>query len=240
MGYFDFTDTVWLRSPAILERLTMTGMCSVPVSWAPSPAGGSLPMLLGGSVYQTTPKEAYAPFRLGPATFQTSFFAEVEAEVLVVERLPNLLGAGPVQMWLPIPHTDEWLIPTGAKTTWTLSRKMPWGWGLLPSNFPPVVKVSNPRDLRASADTVLTRSATSPPSAGEYYVDIAANATEIETADLTASAGLHLSCLYYPVREWGGTDSNTWAVSSQQEINGMRVQLGLREHVPSRTYAGLD
>lgn len=199
--------------------------------------GGALPLLAGGEFWQGSMRTAYAPRQLGGAEISIEVQATEEYQTTLLHHLPTLLAAGPVSFWMSWPVTDGWLIPSAAKTTWTLSRTLPFAWGLPIADYEPRVTVIDRSDLRAAGVVAtLTRSATSPPSAGEYYVDPAANGTTLETANLTAHAGLELLALYWPVRLIDRAPAE-WSV---RQHNDMEISLDLVEMVEARTYAGLD
>ena len=239
-GYFTFTESRWLDLPPMIERETGSQLLAVPLAWTPPPAGTSVPLFFGGAVSQRSPKETHAPEPLGPAQLVVEMVAVSEEETLLISRLPGLLNLGPVRIWYPMPHHDEFVIPSAAKTTWTLSRETGGAWGLSETDLPTVVEIWDPADLRDSSKTTLTRSASSPPAGGEFYIDVAANATEIETLDLSASAAKLLMVRYYPVRQWGVSPGAPMSIPSRSDVGGLRISLALLEHVPDRTYAGLD
>ena len=226
-------------SPGIIFLAEREIQCVKALDIEPRDAyAGRMGLLYGGAIFQTTPALAGAPLDLSPEVFNLEMEGgAAEEQVASILRARALSQRQAVSCWLPIPVEDRWIIPATAKTSWTLSRN--FSFSLVALN--PVVDRTVPRVFieETPGDTEtrleLTRNATSPPDAGEFYVNPATDGSSFETLDLSGTyAGRVLTLRYYPKRlvRVGPVPLSL----REEEFNGLDWTLTLEELIPAREY----
>lgn len=180
------------------------------------PAGGLVPAADGTTAYQTH-QERERPLSVRQE-ISLEFIVSEESDYFILRRLLGLAALAPLELFVDVPIEETWEIAT-TRTLWTMRRST--AVDLAP------IAIHEPRAFVGAVE--LARSATSPPGAGEFYVDSAARAATIETLDLSASAGEILSLRYHPLRLLGQVEVT---FAHTDEDNGLwTVGVVAQEHL---------
>jgi hypothetical protein len=203
---------------------------------ARDPFAALMPLLYGGVIFQTVPGLEDAPISLDPDRFNLELTDNAEEEFSFLESAIQLSAREPVAGLLPFPVEDRWIIPATVKTDWVMSRA--FSFSMLaynagdPKTVPRAFIEATPGGVESRVELTLVGS--SPPSAGEFYLDTAADGTSIETDDLSSTySGRVLMLRYLPKRYLRVAPASL----STDEVNAINASVSLDEVIPARTYA---
>lgn len=194
------------------------------LTWTRPPTSTTLITLAGTTVKQGTYLGGDAPINVYPASFSLEwsifdkgeYFKIVETSMKTAFAAPDFIPA----IWIP----DLWYIPAASsgQTIWKTSRELPYDtFDITDSEYTPECYVDG------VAQTLV---GSSPPSAGEFYVQPSAATTQIELPSGIAGTWL---LLRYPARFYIGSmeledsadEENVWNLSAECE-----------EHIPAKDY----
>lgn len=196
---------------------TLLGCLADTVSEDPiSPAGGLVPAANGSTSYQTLAGEE-RPLSVRHE-IQLDLATTSEGDYFILLGLLAQAAYVPLELWLDKPLVESWVIAT-SRTAWTMRRAT--AHDVVPiASYPPRAFVGT---------TELTRVASSPPAAGEFFVQPAAASTTLETADLSASAGQLLTLRYHPVRVLGSVEVGVQHADA--DVGLWSVTINAQEHL---------
>lgn len=180
------------------------------------PVGGLIPAADGTTSYQVRGGDERPLSARGEISID--LVVTTEADYMLLRGILAQAAAAPLRLWLDLPMVESWVIAT-ARTSWPLRRAT--AFDLVP------IATYSPRAFVGT--TELTLVATSPPTAGEFFVSAAVASAEIETADLSASAGELLTLRYHPLRELGQVEVQ-WA-HADEDVGMWTVSITAQEHV---------
>ena len=220
-----------LRSPPWINGEQLSG-CVSRYGWARQPLGGVVPMIGGRTIYQASPSTEFAPLGLSPIEASLDLEGVSEADRDRIESAWLESEVNPAEIFVEIAMIDLFTIPAEAKTTWTLSRSLPYS-RVSDADFAVSAAVID-RTQTGSTETALTVISSGTPSAGELAYDTAVG-DSVTTADMSADAGKILRVKYTPLRLFiMAMDEDV------SETGGLDIALELSEHIPSRVYVGVD
>lgn len=180
-------------------------------------SGALIPAARGGTSYQVTSREE-EPLSVRQA-ISVDLVVIQEADYFAMRSVLALAARGPVDLWVDAPIVETWVIATG-RTSWALRRSTA-------VDLAPIATFA-PRAFVGS--TELTLVSTSPPAAGEFYVEPSARALSIETATLAANVGEVLTLRYYPIRPIGAVEVS-WG-HADEDVGMWTASIAAEEHLP--------
>lgn len=180
------------------------------------PAGGLVPSAAGRTSYQVragTERPLSTRQEISLDLIVTS-----EEDYFLLRGMLGLASIAPLRLWMDWPEVESWIIATG-RTEWPTLRAMPYD----------LVSIATyaPRLFIGSTEQALV--ASSPPGAGEFYVDPSASSMLVETPDISADAGQVLTLRYHPIRYLGLVEMT--ANATDEDAGLWSVSITAEEHV---------